>query len=68
MDPDANLREQLELANAWVNADEGVEVDGADALRMAELVLALDEWIRGGGFLPEAWGHTAVQVHIKEGK
>jgi hypothetical protein len=26
-----------------------------DATRLAELVLALDEWIRKGGFLPTRW-------------
>jgi hypothetical protein len=26
-----------------------------EVVRLAELVQALDEWIRGGGFLPEEW-------------
>lgn len=29
-----------------------------DGLRLAELVLALDGWIRGGGFLPDRWRGT----------
>jgi hypothetical protein len=31
------------------------QMDEADAARMAELVLALDGWMKGGGFLPRAW-------------
>ena len=55
MDPDANLIEQRSLAQAIVDADnQAYDVD-PDALRLAELVLALDEWIRGGGFLPANW-------------
>ncbi len=27
----------------------------SDAIRLAELSEALDEWIKGGGFLPAAW-------------
>lgn len=30
-------------------------IDQDDAARLAELVLALDGWISGGGFLPFAW-------------
>jgi hypothetical protein len=52
MDPDACLAEIRAVA-ALVN-------DGADdntdaAIRLAELVGALDEWISSGGFLPAAW-------------
>lgn len=49
MDPDANLDEALELAVVL----ERYEDD--DARRLAELVLALNEWISRGGFLPAAW-------------
>ncbi len=51
MDPTANLREQLELAEAINNgtADEG------DAERLAELVEALDAWMKRGGFAPTQW-------------
>jgi hypothetical protein len=51
MDPNANLKEQLELAKRLI--DDNTDQDAA--YRLAELVLALDEWIRKGGFLPEAW-------------
>lgn len=53
MDPNANLEAQREIANRIVNGDEWSR---RDAERLAELVLALDGWIHGGGFLPEAWG------------
>ena len=50
MDPDENLREQLELAKLMHTHD-----DYGEALRLAELVRDLDEWIKKGGFLPAAW-------------
>jgi len=53
MDPDANLKEQLLLAQK-ANKLDG-ELTDEDAIRLAELVLALDEWIRNGGFLPKLW-------------
>jgi hypothetical protein len=66
MDPDANLKEQLELAKKLQDAGEMEFLPGKadelpnDAARLAELVLALDEWLRtvdGGkdGFLPRRW-------------
>jgi hypothetical protein len=46
MDPNACLKEMLKLATT---ADEcGFE-------RLAELVLALDGWLKMGGFLPRRW-------------
>jgi hypothetical protein len=53
MDPNANLKEMREIAKTILS---GEEYDtGYDAVRLAELVEALDEWITKGGFLPEAW-------------
>jgi hypothetical protein len=52
MDPDANLEEQLDLAQQLLG-ETGPSLD--DAQRLAELVVALDLWIRSGGFLPAAW-------------
>ena len=51
MDPDANLKELLEQSRAWQETETTSSAD-----RMAELVIALDEWIRKGGFLPQVWG------------
>ena len=52
MDPNANLREQLELARTLVGPwpDEQQAEREADAVRLAELVVALDEWIQKGGW------------------
>jgi hypothetical protein len=52
MDPDANLMEQIALAKALVyelQAEEGMLTgsEGA-ALRLAELVLGLNGWLRTG--------------------
>lgn len=61
MDPTANLAEQLHLAQCL---EECGCADGtnllcedctARAIRLAGLVLALHEWIVGGGFLPTQW-------------
>lgn len=53
MDPNANLKEILELAK-WIE-DNGNYVVREHASRLAELVLALNEWITKGGFLPSRW-------------
>jgi hypothetical protein len=57
VDPDANLKEQLELARSMVESIDQGDEEGAldDATRLAELVLALDTWIKNGGFMPAAW-------------
>ncbi len=58
MDPAANLSEQIEIAEeviALADRDEPGERRLAElAERLAELVLALDEWRRRGGFDPYA--------------
>lgn len=51
MDPNANLKEQIEISKRIL---EGEERDG-DAERLAELVESLDGWIAKGGFLPARW-------------
>lgn len=56
MDPDANLKEQLEIAailNQFRDADEPPPED--QVWRLAELVEALNEWILKGGALPKSW-------------
>ena len=61
MDPDACLKELLELANFrhstgfLLHSSDRQASAEVDADRMAELALSLDGWIRGGGFLPEEW-------------
>jgi len=51
MTPDANLKEALRLASRVEGNDENT----AEAQRLAELVKALDRWLRNGGKLPKAW-------------
>lgn len=49
MDPNTNREEQMELARQLCEGRVG------PAARLAELVLALDEWLSRGGFPPRAW-------------
>jgi broad specificity phosphatase PhoE len=76
MDPDANLKEQLELVKKmkerqsefneeeeeWTAADvsDWRREQVDDGERLAELVEALNEWILKGGFLPKAWHDVQV--------
>ena len=58
MDPKANLEEQKRLAATIIqNLNDGCDVSEYDAARLAELVIALDEWISNGGCSPWARGH-----------
>lgn len=57
MDPNENLYKQRELAARILRCDcfrdcQKCKFDGAE---LADLVQALDQWIRGGGALPTAW-------------
>lgn len=53
MDPDVNLREQLELVR---NVDEMSDSDKIYAFeRLADLVEGLNEWLTHHGHLPKAW-------------
>jgi len=60
MDPDVNLTEQIQLAQkiASTMSDHSPE----DIERLAELVLALDEWIRNDGGLPVRWDTVGEQL------
>ena len=49
MDPDKCLKDALEIARA------SVESDDESARQLADALLALDEWILLGGFLPARW-------------
>ena len=51
MDPTANLEEQMELAQRMLTST----FSGSDAMRLAELVDALNTWLAKGGFLPRQW-------------
>lgn len=55
MDPIANRNEQVNTARYILHNGEcetWTEAFKADCLRLAELVVALDEWRRAGGFDP----------------
>lgn len=52
MDPISNIEEQRAIAHRVLHRDVYDERNGPDAERLAELVLALDEWRRRGGFDP----------------
>lgn len=53
MDPTANLSEQRRIVARIL--DERREPTAMDALRLADLVEALDNWIKSGGALPQQW-------------
>lgn len=53
MDPDENLKEQLKLAKRLLEPDNPRSEE--DVARLAELVVALDEWLKNDGFLPRRW-------------
>lgn len=57
MDPNANLKEQRKLIERMQNQPPGWEACdfSQDAMRLAELSEALDEWISKGGMLPKLW-------------
>lgn len=52
MDPNANLAGQLRLARDVASGKIAADVE---LVRLAELVLELDAWMRRGGFKPAAW-------------
>lgn len=60
MDPDETLKELLALARelqASLDAGETLSepADDAKVSRLVELALALDTWLRRGGYLPSRW-------------
>jgi hypothetical protein len=56
MDPDENLAAQLSIAKEIVRIEDVHWcTQDSEAVRLAELVLALDAWIDKGGFLPNRW-------------
>jgi hypothetical protein len=62
MDPDANLAEQLRWAERLTEDRFSNDRERCAAgVRLAELVQALDEWIRRGGFVPDRW-HVAIHA------
>ena len=59
MDPNANREEQLRIIRNLIwQHENGIPVDRDDILRLAELIIDLDNWIANGGFLPQAWSRA----------
>jgi len=54
LNPDEVLKKALGLAQSMTEVRAPFEVDG-DGVRLAELVLALDRWLSGGGRTPSRW-------------
>lgn len=55
MDPNATLKEMLELAADIIKSSDEYPADLVAAVRLAEAVDALNGWIMNGGFMPKAW-------------
>jgi len=60
MDQNANLAEQREIVARILIQDEDSPYwntgdSEGDAMRLAELTQAMDEWLTRGGFLPVDW-------------
>ncbi|MGC2652279.1 MAG: hypothetical protein WA317_01465 [Mycobacterium sp.] len=62
MDPNANLEEQLRISRELIGIADWPEGESpaigdvpALAVRLSELVIALDGWIARGCFPPAAW-------------
>lgn len=74
MDPEANLKEQLEICRRMMERQDEYDEDtmnvsamaeyraeqAEDGERLAELVEALNGWILKGGFLPKPWHDVQV--------
>lgn len=61
MDPDACLEEALAAAGRIIDHDEldlSNDEMHDEAVSLAESVLSLHDWIRGGGFMPKDWRKT----------
>lgn len=52
MDPDEALRQLRECLKALQDVE---DPDGAEVAFLLERFEALDTWLTGGGFLPQAW-------------
>lgn len=60
MDPDATLAQIRALRHTITTGIGDGEAFRADAVALAERIEALDDWLSGNGFLPDAWagGHS----------
>lgn len=62
MDPNATLAEIRALIRAFFAADDENRMTDIGG-ELAEKIEALDRWLEGGGFLPDAWRYkTSARV------
>lgn len=68
IDPTANLEEQLQLSKQILSDAETenatVEALQEDLIELAQLVVALDDWLRKEGALPKQWQNGWVKFPI----
>lgn len=57
MDPNALLKDMLEVANDILNGHGEI----ADAVELAQKIIDLHTWIIKGGFLPKSWTPSSVK-------
>ena len=57
MDPNDTLSA---LRESVKNVYDGPGLSGDYVFELAEQITALDEWLSGGGFLPDAWQHNEL--------
>jgi len=55
MDPNENLRKQLNLCSLLLADDSTLTVNASRADELAYLVMSLHQWIMDGGALPDLW-------------
>jgi hypothetical protein len=61
VDPTTNLVKQIALAKSLIGRhDVNQEPIDIEAIGLCELVLALDQWLRRGGFLPAPWSQQEI--------
>jgi len=58
LNPDENIKKQIELSNKILNSVEnGKLVPKDDLVELSFLVNSLDNWLSTNGYLPERWGN-----------
>jgi hypothetical protein len=69
MDPNATLREMLEIAKRRI-LDTASDRPGTedDFDRLAELTITIDGWMAGGAFIPDRWNQRRAADAIPRGR
>lgn len=68
MDPDQLLAELIEHAWKFEEANRRGHFDPAltEARELSEKFRALDNWLKGGGYIPERWAHRPPPADVKQ--